>query len=287
LGPWLADPLEPLPDELSKLGNYEKQAVLFTPEYPLWTSGSDKERFIALPKGEVIDTSGDEWAFPDGAMLLKRFSWSGQAEETRILRRVEGEWDYAVYIHDGDDAVLWDEDEQVSVSVSHDGEDFDHVIPNRLDCRTCHEAHPDGVIGADALQLGGTLGELTDAGLFADEPASQDPITSADALLEPVLTYVQGNCVHCHDGGTGPNNGFDLRPDVFVENTVGQPTDSLATASGIRVVAGSPEASILFQAVSGETDDAEVKAMPPLGVQLRDEVAIEALRTWITSLETR
>jgi hypothetical protein len=49
-------------------------------------------------------------------------------------------------------------------------------------------------------------------------------------------------------------------------------------------VPGSPETSILFLAFSGETDDPEVSAMPPMGVDVRDQAAIELLRAFILEL---
>ena len=43
-------------------------------------------------------------------------------------------------------------------------------------------------------------------------------------------------------------------------------------------------ANILFLAFSGETEDPEVKDMPPMGVDARDLDSIELLRTWIETL---
>ena len=281
---WLDDATLPLPDRLSDLGDLDEEATSSAPAYPLWTNGSDKSRWLALPEGGQIDNSSEHWSFPDGSMLFKEFRF-GVVVETRVLRAVAGGWDYAVYIQEGDVASLWNDKVQLPVAVEVEGQPFDHVVPNRLDCRSCHEAHPTGVIGASDLQLADSLDQLDGAGLLAYPPAESEPIVDEDPLLEALKRYALGNCVHCHDGRNGENNAYDLSPDVFVENTVDRATEGLASAAGIRVVPGSPEESVLFAAMSGETDDPEVKPMPPLGVQRLDTEAIALLRTWIESLE--
>ncbi len=293
---YLDDPELPLPELLSELGAFRgtkpvKQLVPYEPAYPLWSNGSRKDRALALPDGAVVDTSDpDAWGFPDGAMLFKTFSYDAGPVETRILRRIDGDWEYAVYWWDasGDDASLWDETTEPEVPVSVDGASFEHVVPNRLGCRTCHEAHADGVIGLDTRQLGATVDGVRQADglqdwLSHDLPATE-PISAADADEQYVKRYAVGNCVHCHDGTRGVNNSFDLSPDVFLDNIVGQPTESVASASGTRVIPGNSADSILFQALSGETDDPSVKPMPALGVQRIDADAVEVWRRWIDNL---
>jgi hypothetical protein len=102
-------------------------------------------------------------------------------------------------------------------------------------------------------------------------------------LTTSVLGYFAGNCVHCHNGTNGAASSFDLRPDVALSNVIDQPTASSATADGIRVFPGKPADSILYLGVKGGTE-LEVKDMPPLGVALRDEGAVQLLNDWITAL---
>ena len=52
--------------------------LAFAPQYTLYSDGATKRRWIALPPGEVIDTSDmDYWRFPVGTRLWKEFVRGG------------------------------------------------------------------------------------------------------------------------------------------------------------------------------------------------------------------
>ena len=273
----LDDPLAPFPERLSGLGLYpdpadpdtaSDQVIAYAPRHSFWSNGAAKDRFLAAPA--PIDMSDpDAWGFPVGTLLFKTFRFPGAAAptETRVLRRGEERWEYAAYRwRDGEpEGDLLDLAEPVPAPVTVDGEAFDHLIPSRFDCRTCHEAAPVPVLGYAELALAEIEGETE--------------------LETEVLGYLAGNCAYCHDGTTGPANGFDLRPAAALDSMICHETNESHTAAGYRIVPGDPAASVLFLAVSGETDDPEVKAMPPVGVQHRDAAGIELLRAWIESLE--
>jgi hypothetical protein len=102
-------------------------------------------------------------------------------------------------------------------------------------------------------------------------------------VLLKLKRFVFGNCVHCHHGD-GP---FDLRPDVFVENTVKKPTD----ASGVtpppgylRIVPKQPEKSVIFLQVRRTNLPATLKPMPQIGVLAPPADELMNLQTWINSL---
>jgi hypothetical protein len=69
------------------------QHLSFAPQYPLWSDGATKRRWISLPPGAAIDGSDpDAWIFPVGTRLWKEFSFNGQKVETRYLeRRTDGQ----------------------------------------------------------------------------------------------------------------------------------------------------------------------------------------------------
>src|SRR5688500_4249829 len=69
------DAVRPLPQRLSETGLFRGQGepevdpgnVPFAPQYPLWTDGASKRRWIRLPQGSAIDaTDPDAWQFPIG-----------------------------------------------------------------------------------------------------------------------------------------------------------------------------------------------------------------------------
>ena len=107
-------------------------------------------------------------------------------------------------------------------------------------------------------------------------------IEHADDTTRRVLGWLHGDCVHCHNGLDGPSSSFDLRADVALQNLVGVESDDSASAGGIRVVPGDPDTSLMFLAIAGQGDD--VKAMPPVGVDVRDAAAVDLVRTWIEGL---
>ena len=87
----------------------DPQHLTFSPQYPLWTDGAAKRRWISLPPGTAIDASDpDAWVFPVGTRLWKEFSFDGRRVETRYLEREADRWVYAAYAwsEDGREAHL-------------------------------------------------------------------------------------------------------------------------------------------------------------------------------------
>jgi hypothetical protein len=63
-----------LPARLRETGLVEgdPQVVAFAPQYPLWSDGAGKRRWLSLPPGQAIDASDpDAWQFPVGTRLWK------------------------------------------------------------------------------------------------------------------------------------------------------------------------------------------------------------------------
>jgi len=261
---FLDEPLGPWPQLLSEI-DFEERGESYEPAWPLWSNGSSKDRWLVLPPGEQVDrTSPDRWLFPEGTILFKTFSFD-RPVETRALRLTEEGWDYAAWLWrpDGSDAEL------LEGSFATPIEGYEHTVPATFECRSCHEVAPSAVLGYSAVQL---------------DP--EHAIDAVDAQDRAVLGFFEGNCVHCHSAAsTLEDNLLDLRWQHAFDEIVGQPVQGSGQLPGIRVVPGQPEQSILFLAVSLELDDPELKPMPPVGVEVLDEAAIEELRAWILSLE--
>lgn len=303
---WLDAPLAAFPEDLADVGIYpsfpdtvDVHALAFSyePRWPLWSNGLSKDRLLVLPFGEAITVGTDGlWSFPVGTLVFKTFaSEAGDPVETRLIRRLEDGWDYAVYgwQGDGQEALRLDISASTPARVTRaDGTDYEHRIPSEKQCQKCHESGVDVLLGLTPIQLGTAdddeawtpLEAMVAGGLFST-PARTEPETIAgpDALTTEVMGYFTGNCVHCHNGLDGPSNSFDLRHDVMLDNTIGVESES-TWGVGPRIVPGHPEQSMLFVGFSMETEDPEIKDMPPLGVQVRDAEAVELLRTWILAL---
>ena len=151
-----------LPQRLSDTGLYVAGSVTtvradniaFAPQYPLWSDGTSKRRWIYLPPGTAIDASRiDAWEFPVGTRLWKEFGYDRRVETRFIERLADGSWRFAAYVwnEEGTDAVLAAEDGAVlPVSAAPGGR---YAVPSRNDCLACHEGAPVPVLGFSALQL--------------------------------------------------------------------------------------------------------------------------------------
>jgi uncharacterized repeat protein (TIGR03806 family) len=138
---------------------------------PLWSDGSYKERFIALPgaDSQIGFNSHTGWDFPDGSVLVKSFALekehgnaaSRQWVETRLMVKYTGQWIGYSY--------QWNEDQSDAVLVKAEGADRDYSIrdasapigvrrqpwhyPSRTECMVCHSRASNFVLGLSELQM--------------------------------------------------------------------------------------------------------------------------------------
>ncbi len=153
----------PLPQRLSDTGLYvagsttevRPENLPFTPQYPLWSDGATKRRWLYLPPGTAIDASRpNAWQFPPGTRLWKEFSYERRVETRLIERLADGTWRYAAYVwnEDGSDAVLAPT-AGVRALATPGAPNGRYTVPSEADCRACHEGGATPVLGFSALQL--------------------------------------------------------------------------------------------------------------------------------------
>jgi mono/diheme cytochrome c family protein len=280
----------------------------FAPQYPLWSDGATKRRWVRLPTGRTIDASDpDAWVFPTGTRFWKEFSLAGQPIETRYLeRRADGSWLMATYAWTPDgDAVLAPERGIRAAARTAAGAPFD--IPSRNDCRACHDSGCNVVLGFGALQLSSDrdplaphaeapppgavdLDVLVARGLLVGLPAAlvaQAPRIAARTPRErAALGYLHGNCAGCHNShGPLASLGMSLTQPVAAEaepaalrTTLGCASRFCTSGADTRIVAGDPHASVLFRRLAARDP---LTQMPPLGSQVLDDDAIELIAAWI------
>lgn len=311
-----------LPERLSATGLYGPGGELapgvhpFSPQYPLWSDGADKRRWILLPAGATIDASDpDRWHFPVGTKLWKEFAWGGQKVETRLLwRATEERWLFATYAWAADqpDAILAPAHGLRGAHPLPGGRA--HSLPSVADCHACHQSGPSVVLGFNAWQLSDdrdplaphaealpagawTLRGLLDGGWLQPAAPSLRTVPPRIAGRDPVeraaLGYLSANCGGCHNGlGPQARLGLELLHRVGGSG----PPIALATAvdrSGkykvpgvdpaeCRVVApGAPHASSVWHRMRSRSPASQ---MPPLGTVLVDSVAVELVGRWIAGL---
>lgn len=320
-GPADAGPPRP-PQRLSETGLYlpgtageiDPRNRAFTPQYPLWTDGLVKRRWIRLPDGAAIDGRDEQaWNFPVGTKIWKEFARGTQRIETRLLwRATEARWVFATYVWeaDGSDALLCPDEGIRGFAEVAPGRR--HSIPSQNDCAACHGA-PERAkpLGFTALQLstdrdpGAIHGEPLQPGMLTTEVlveegmltgAREDLVSAAprirtkDPLTRSVLGYMSANCGMCHNGAgeiaaLGPViRTADLMTDAdaVARSLRGQRTrwqvPGVAAGASVLVHEGSPDQSAIYVRMRSRSPSSQ---MPPLGTTLRDEAAVDAIGRWI------
>jgi hypothetical protein len=284
----------------------------FAPQYPLWSDGAVKSRWVHIPKGKFIDASNpDVWRFPIGTRLWKEFRF-GRRAETRFIELTRAGWQFATYV--------WNEDESEAVLAPEIGirqsvvirDGIRHAVPSRSDCRACHEAGPNRVLGLTALQLSPDrdpnaphgepppdgavdLPALVKRGLVRGLPsrllANPPRIAATTAAARAALGYLHANCGGCHsEAGELKSLTFalnytlhgrtnDVAPALLT--SVGRPSHFKVPAAADvveRLCAGKPEKSVVVARMSSRDP---LVQMPPLGTRIVDAEAVALIKRWI------
>jgi hypothetical protein len=283
----------------------------FSPQYPLWTDGAAKRRWIQLPAGSTIDGSNARrWEFPIGTKLWKEFSFAGRRVETRLLWKATATgWLAGSYVWnaEGTSAALASEDGVPGAMEIAPGRR--HDVPSRADCAACHgEARRP--LGVNPLQLSNdrdpeaihgepltpdmvTLQTLLDEQLLtgADAAWRTNPprIDARDPATRTVLGYLSANCGACHNGDgqiTAQLPSFHhedvLNGEAIVAALIGRPSRWQAPGRSegtLLIDPALPQASAVLLRMRSRRPSTQ---MPPLGTVLADQTAVQAIERWIT-----
>lgn len=286
----------------------------FAPQYPLWSDGTRKRRWLYLPPGAAIDASRpDAWVFPRGTRVWKEFAYERPIETRYIERRADGSWLFATYVwnEDGSDAVLAPAagSRSLPVAAAPGGR---YEVPSRGDCLACHEGAAAPLLGVSALQLSPDRDPLAVHGVAAT-PADLDlralaargwlrhlppallqrppRIAAASPIERAALGYLHGNCGHCHNDHGAPPVKLRLAQTVAPDATgsadvlaslVNVPAryrPAAASEAPVLLAPGRPEASVLALRLASRQ---AMTQMPPLGSRLPDAEASSLIERWIT-----
>ena len=289
----------------------------FSPQYPLWTDGATKQRWVWLPRRATIDARDPEaWRFPIGTRFWKQFSFGGRKVETRYLQKTGRDtWVYATYV--------WSEDQREAVlapaatglkGALEIAPGVRHDIPSVNDCKGCHEGNGrDVVIGFSALQLSADrdplaphaepvpagslqLAELLRENRLAHAPASWTGTPPAVAAATPrgraVLGYLHGNCSFCHnDRDPVSSVGLSLRADLTATSAGEQPVMRSAVGMPSKFQIRGIEPGLSQRLAAGDVERSAVlvrmrardgmSQMPPVGSKRVDTAALDLISTWV------
>ncbi len=283
---------------------------------PLWSDGSDKQRWIAIPN-DGTPNSPDErigwseegnWDFPKGTVLVKHFEVPGRRLETRFfLLGEDGVWFGFTYRwrEDGSDAELLPE-EPLDETFTVNGTTRTWHFPGRNECASCHTAAAGKALGVRTRQLNrdffyettgrsaNQLVTLNRLGFFSpaiDESRLATVLTaknqndSSATLERRARSYLDANCSHCHQPAAPTQAAFDARlttPPWHQNLIQADPANDLGIPGALLVAPGHIELSTLHHRV-GST--AAGVAMPPIAKGLVDEAGLQLLADWIASLD--
>jgi hypothetical protein len=316
-------PAVAVPEKLSETGLYldtptarvDPWNLPFEPQYPLWTDGAAKTRWIRIPDGTTIDArNADVWKFPVGTKFWKEFAFDGKKVETRMIwHAAEDQWIFVSYV--------WNDEQTEAFLAPAQGikrqmllaSGVGYSIPSRADCGSCHESGPSPVLGFSALQLSDDRDPLAPharplkAGLVTlrtldtfrllsprrhDLVAEPPRIHAATPVERASLGYLSANCGHCHNGrGRLAQLGMTLthasRPQLdgtepAISTIVGVPgsytVPGTPESKSRRIAKRVPESSAIVYRMSSRKPSSQ---MPPLGTAMVDTEAVDLIESWI------
>lgn len=281
-------------------GTLASDVDTFEPNFKLWSDGAEKARFVAIPRGQAIDTTDmDHWIFPVGTRFWKEFRVDGVGVETRMIERLgEGKDDYFM------STFVWNDEQTDAVRATEALSDVHgtaHDVPASADCHTCHDGDAGRVLGFSALQLAGPAAPRHD-GITLDSLVAQKRLTTPPAtttvrppgndVTSAALGYLHANCGHCHSK-TGSCSESELFFQLSVGDSTPEATGAWQTAvaqparfggvpipAALRVAPGDPASSAVVQRMQAHG----IYRMPYLGTEVIDDTGVALVSAWITWL---
>lgn len=266
----------------------------------LWSDGANKKRWVALPDGARIGVDGDgDFAFPDGAVLMKTFMFNGVPFETRFLKRHDGgRWAGYTYRWEGNDARLVDAAGQNVTVTNNLGQRINWRYPSRGECMLCHTEGAGFALGPELAQLnfpitypqtGRTANQLDtwehvglfDAPLPFARPALVNPTDTSQPLPARARSYLHANCAGCHQPENPLRATIDLQhftPTPQMQLCNQDPRISTLGIAGAKLLYPQrPDLSVLPQRMRRRGEN----QMPPLGTQLVHAQGVTLIENWI------
>lgn len=287
--------------------------VAYEPTVPFWSDHAIKTRWFALP--DLISRFGfnpeGNWSLPAGAVWMKHFDLELERGNPATRKRIETR--FLVRNSNGVYGVSykWNEEQTDATLVPAGGDTFTInilengnsiaqtvEIPSRSACLSCHTDVGGRALSFNTAQLNrnGTFGgggnqllRLNDAG-YLDQVVSSIAglprhfaADNADVTLESrVRSYLEVNCVQCHQPGGSGTSTWDARSLLRLDETgllLGVPTNGGSDPDNRLVVPGDSAHSVLLQRMKAGNG---FTRMPPIGSHVLDEQAINLVTSWIS-----
>ncbi|WP_373045698.1 PQQ-dependent sugar dehydrogenase [Vulgatibacter sp.] len=265
---------------------------------PLWSDGTHKDRWMAIPDGTVITVAENgHWEFPIGTVLVKNFRFGCRLVETRLfVRHDDGGWAGYTYEWNEEqtDAFLLADYKEVQVG------EHAWAFPSRAQCMQCHSAAAGRSLGPETGQLdrevvwpngrrSNFIDTVVQVGLVDAMPdRSAGPYADPDgsAHVEArAKSYLHANCSSCHRPGSTGQGAADYRystPLAEMGICDVEPEGGDFNVRGARLlVPGSPEQSVIPLRMRA----LDSTRMPQVGTKIVHEAGVAAVEDWIRWLD--
>jgi mono/diheme cytochrome c family protein len=281
-----------------------------------WSDHAIKSRWFSIPDANntmSFDRTGN-WLFPTGTVWIKHFDLeltngvaaSRRRLETRFLVKNDGGSHGFTYRWNAlqTDADLVSEGGQDEAFTIYNPEGTvlrqqDWHYPSRGECLQCHTAAGGHALGFNTVQLNrekdfgdgptNQIEVLSKLGYFDTVvndvntlPALSRPDETSVSLEWRVRSYLQANCVQCHQPGGGALGYWDARINTATDNAGlvnGALVDQLGDSANRVLVPGDLAHSVLLQKISIRGSG----QMPPLASAFADPAGIALISEWITN----
>lgn len=291
---------------------------------PLWTDGSAKHRWVAIPNDGTHDSDDErvkyrekgEWDFPIGTVLVKHFALPlderhpGKASpiETRFFVHGEDGSYYGVtyrWNEQGTDAVLISKRETRKLQITGaNGKSRPQqwTFPSRSDCLTCHTPDSGSVLGPRSHQLAGNYGypegvanqlEMWNRlGIFGDSFGNRD-VAKLPHAVDPRDT--KASLDHRVKSYLDANCAHCHHPGGVAANFDASFNSPLSSQRIVKGMVNRPLHGLDDRLVApgdlgnsvlhGRLSASGAKQMPPIGRNVVDPSAVALIEDWIKSLD--
>jgi len=298
----------------------------YSVQSPLFSDGSHKQRWLALPSGATIGfAESGAWSFPEGSVFVKEFDLALDEREPTRLRRLETR--FLIVTSAGGFyglSYVWN-DAQTDAELRAEGHDEaltitgadgtvrtqTYTFPAQNDCPKCHSEIAGGVLGARTAQLNGDydypgadgaesfsanqLSTWERLGFFdrvigdrsfSEYPQLADLRDTSKPAEQRIRSYWESNCSMCHNADS-PIPSWDARYSTSLEHQGVLAAESYAGPRADGLVLVAPGEPDRSVMLLRATSTEPLVRMPPLLRNRVDEDYVELLRSWISSLGSR
>ena len=284
-----------------------------------WHDGASAQRAIAVPGTQAI-TTGKEWTFPAGTVVLKTLSLDLVDNPSKGIPGGSTRIETQLLHFDGDAwrgyGYRWNNAQTDATLVESTGVDTHLQVPDRsrtkaslrqtwhfasrVECSRCHNPWSGHVLGFNPAGLDRTtpgqssrsnqLASLSRSGFLApalsgsETPVLTDPYDSSQPTERRARSFLHVNCSHCHRLHAGSAVLAYMHADLSLPATRmldAKPTQGTFGIRDARIIApGDPLRSLLYLRVSKLGRG----RMPHIGSEVVDRAGADLVRDWISDL---